>query len=186
MESRHKETLKKIRNNLSEEQRSNELMLKKLYQSVLRGNRVQAGIISKATLILFPKADVMVADVMYRGLWKLGKHRQAIKIYIKAGRPFWNSEDIGRHYKRQGLVKKAMAEYEHLMDEYSKIRKDFMPFPNGPPELFKLGQWFASRDKVKARKYLELYLSAEDKCGNDPAFYLRYKNAARKILNKIS
>ena len=131
------------------------------------------------------KMDVAVADAMFRSLWKSDRRKQAIKIYRNAGRPFWHAETVGRYYERQGLIKKAMAEYEYLMSEYLKIRKDFLPFPKGPVELFKLGRWYAPKNKAKATRYLKLYLSAEDEWESDPAFYLRHKHAARSILNEL-
>ena len=185
MASRHQETLKKINAGLSEEQRLNELMLKKLYQSVLSGNKVQAGIITKAIKIIFPKkTDAIVADVVFKALWKLGKHRQAIRIYIKAGKLFWHTGAIGRHYEKQGLMSKAVEEWEYLMNTYSKMgKKGILPLPNGPPELYKLGRWYADKDKAKSRRYLKLYLSDEDRRG--PSCFLWHKNAAKKLLNSL-
>jgi len=185
MKTRRKDALRNIENNLSIEERMSNLMLDKLHRSVMHGKEVQAGIISQSIKIMFPKTDVAVADTTFEALWKLGKHKQAIKVYLKAGRPFWHSEAVGHYYERQGRIKKAMVEYEYLVNEYLKIRKDFLPLPKGPAELFKLGRWYASRNRGKAMRYLKLYLSAETVCGSDPVFYLRHKHAAKRILSEL-
>ncbi|HEY5235746.1 MAG TPA: hypothetical protein VIJ14_06180, partial [Rhabdochlamydiaceae bacterium] len=153
---------------------------------ILRGNKDEGWTIAEATIILFPKSDVMIADTMFEALWKLGKKRQAIQIYRKVGRLFWHAEAVGRYYERQGQMSKAVQEYEYLMNEYSRMsKKGILPLPPDPRELFVLGQWYASRDKLKSRKYLELYLSSENYGIKDSACYLRHKNAARRILDRL-
>jgi hypothetical protein len=184
--NRHKETLKKIYNSLSKEEQFSELMLDRLYQLILRGDRMKANIICKATIILFPKSDVMVADVKFRALWKSGKHRHAIRVY-HAGKLFWHSETIGQYYEKRKQMAKAIEIYDSLMNTYSKIGKQgILPLPRGSRELFVLGRWYVHRNKVKARKFLTLYLSAEKVRGNDPAFFLRHKNEAQRLLDKLN
>ena len=183
---RHREALKKIYNRMSDEERLTSVMLKKLYRSILCGNKVQAGIISKSIVIMFPKADVAIADTVFEALWKLRKYKQAIRVYVKAGKPFWHSQEIGRYYERKGFVKKAMLEYQYLISEYCKIGKNFLPLPQGPAELFKLGKWHTSLgQKAAARDHLKLYLRAEDVWRTDPAFHLTHKKAALRILGKL-
>lgn len=118
--------------------------------------------------------------------WKNKEYEEGLTVYYDAGRPFWLAGDVGYYYERTGHLEKAAAEYQYLVDQYFEIRPDFLPLPNGPPELYKVGKFYAKRNKAKARKYLELYLSAETKCGRDPAFHLPYKAKARKLLNKLT
>jgi hypothetical protein len=120
------------------------------------------------------KMDVAQCSGVFDLLWRIKDYRGAIRAYIAGGRPFWHSEAVGGYYESLGLIPEAMAEYEHLIKEYLSIGKDFLPLPGGPEELFKLGEWYASRDPKKARKYLEIYLEAE----ND-----RY-GTGREILHK--
>ena len=129
--------------------------------------------------------DYVVVTFEFERHLKNMEYKEALSLYYYADRPFWLTEEVGRYYERQGLVSKAMNEYQYLVDHYLGIRPDFLPLPNGPVELFKLGRWYAKKDKGKARKYLRLYLSAEDKCGGDSAFYLKYKNEAIKLLNNM-
>ena len=129
--------------------------------------------------------DVGFAYNQFETYWKNREYTKAISIYHIMGRPFCWTEDIADYYMRIGKVSAAMVEYQYLVDEYLRISSDFLPLPQGPRELFLLGRWYARKDKAKAQKYLELYLSAETKCGSDPAFYLRHKNAAQRILNKL-
>ena len=80
---------------------------------------------------------------------------------------------------------RAVVEYEYLVTEYNKMRKDFLPLPKGPRELFVLGRWYADKDQVKARKYLTIYLSAEKVWARDPAFRLRHKASASALLRRL-
>ena len=125
-----------------------------------------------------------VADTKFRAYWKNKEYAKAISVYDAAERPFWLTQDVARYYERREQFNKAMQEYEYMMDEYKRIK--IISLPRGPVELFKLGKWNIDKDKVKAREYLKLYLSAEDECGGDPAFYLRHKNSAEKMLNRLS
>ena len=110
-------------------------------------------------------------------------YKEALRAYRKGGRPFWHTQAVGRHYEKQGQIKEAMAEYEYLMTEYSRMGKDFLPLPKGPVELFKLGRWYVSRDTKKARRYLLLYLKAEeDRYGTGRG--IRHKKAAERLLKE--
>ena len=116
---------------------------------------------------------------MFNALWKLGKHEQAVKVYVKAGRPFWFSETVGQYYERNGQVAKAMKEYDFLIDEYLKMK--LLPLPGGPVELYKLGKWHIKKEPYKARKLLRMYLRAEkEDCG--AGFGIRYKKQALRLL----
>ena len=183
----HRATLKKIRENMSFKDKMNDFMCNKLYQSILRGRKTEANILSRAIKVLFPKTgDGLVADTQFMAFWKLGKYRQAIRAYLKGGRPFWHTETVARYYERHGLMGKAIREYEYLTSVYCEMgKKGILPLPKGPRELFVLGKWFSSRDKGKAQKYLKLYLSAEGEWKNDPAFYLRHKKSALRLLNRL-
>ena len=118
--------------------------------------------------------------------WSNREYKEALAVYYYGNRPFWLADDVAGYFERTGQIEKAMQEYEYLVNAYLETRQDFLPLPNGPPELFKLGKWYAFRDKVKARKYLKLYLAAETECGRDPAFYLPHKNAAKRLLGKLA
>jgi len=121
---------------------------------------------------------------LYEDLWKKGNYKTAIEIYELLDRPFWWAEDVGKYYEKQGLLHCAMYEYENLIERYLKISDDFLPFPGGPVELFKLGRWYAKTEPVKAEKFLRLYLSAEpDKCGTGKK--IDYKIEAEEILKNI-
>lgn len=180
---RHQQVLKKIHDGLSDDQRLNHLMLKRLYQSVMNGNRIHTGILVRAIKIVFPKSDVMVADTLFRAFWKLGHYRRAIQVYIKIGRLLWLAEKVGRYYERRGQLRESMKEYEYLIGEYQRM--GIIPLPKGPEVVFKIGKYYADKDEGKARKYLKAYISAEQR-HNDPAFYLRHQNQAKRILTKLS
>ena len=182
--NRYRATLKKIHDSLSEEDKLNNLMLKRLFRSVLNGNRIQTGILVRAIKFQFPKSDVMVADTMFRALWQLGHYRKAIRTYIRIGRIFWLAEDVGRYYERRGQLKQAVKEYEYLINEYLKIK--LIPLPNGPPQLVKVARWYAHRDKTKTIRYLNLYLQAAKDFKTDPALHLSYKNEAVRLLHKLT
>jgi len=111
------------------------------------------------------------------------KYKKAIEIYNKIGKPFWWSEEVGRYYEKRGLIKKAMAEYEFLINKYISMK--ILPLPKGPVELYKLGKWYIKTNPEKTRKYLRIYLDARRQCKSDPAFYLRYEKQAQKLLDKI-
>ncbi len=134
---------------------------------------------------LSSKTKVVIADAKFQALWKMGKRDQAIRVYRRVGRLFWHAEAVGRHYERRGQMGRAVVEYEYLVSEYNKMRKDFLPLPKGPRELFILGRWYADKDKVKARKYLTTYLSAEKVWARDPAFRLRHKASAILLLHRL-
>jgi|GEM_PF-2070808 len=118
--------------------------------------------------------------------WQNQEYALALAVYYAYGRPFWLTDMVADYYERKGLINRAMEEYEYLIGEYLKIRPDFLPFPNGPRELYLLGRWYASKDKTKAKKYLKLYLDAEAKHKTEPALYLPYKHKARKLLRKLN
>ena len=134
---------------------------------------------------LSSKTKVVIADARFQALWKMGRRDQAIRVYRGIGRLFWHAEAVGRHYERRGQMGRAVVEYEYLVSEYNKMRKDFLPLPKGPRELFVLGRWYADKDQVKARQYLATYLSAEKVWARDPAFRLRHKTATKTILKKL-
>jgi len=188
MKNKYRENLKKIKDGLSDKEKLNNLLLDKLYRSIMSENKTHASILVKAIQILFPKSNVMIADAKFRALWTLGKHQEAIMLYVKTKRAiFWYSERVSRFYERQGQMSKAVEEYEFLMNTYSKMgMKGILPLPNGPKELFLLGRWYADKNDKKAKRFLELYLSAEEKCGTDPSFFLRYKNEAKRILDRLN
>ena len=130
------------------------------------------------------KTKVVIADARFQTLWKKGRRDQAIRVYRRVGRLFWHAEIVGRYYERRGQMGRAVVEYEYLVSEYTKMRKDFLPLPKGPRELYVLGRWYADKDKVKARKYLTTYLSAEKIWERDPAFRLRHKASATALLDR--
>ena len=121
---------------------------------------------------------------LFEDFWENGRYQPAIEIYEMLGRPFWWAEDIGKYYEDKGLLDRAMAEYEYLMETYLKMREGFLPLPEGPVELYKLGRWFEKTDPLKAEKYLRLYLSAEpDKHGTGRR--IEYKTQAEQSLERI-
>ncbi len=176
--------IKMMQDSLSVEEKLHNIMHDKLYNCVVQGEDDKAKTIARAIKIVFPKMkDINICDTMFKAYWKIGQHRRAIGIYNKADKPFWWAEGIGRYYEKIGLVKRAMAEYELLIDQY--INMKILPFPKGPIELYKLGKWYIKRDPEKAKKYLRIYLNARRQCGSDPAFHLRYEQQAKKLLDKI-
>ncbi|MFA5115722.1 MAG: hypothetical protein WC486_00370 [Candidatus Omnitrophota bacterium] len=114
--------------------------------------------------------------------WKSGKHRNAIDIYERIGRPFWYAEMVGKYYERRGLVSKAMAEYEILINAYEKM--GILPLPGGPEALFWLGKWYNKQNPAKAKRCLVLYLKAEE-LENDPAFRIKHKKRAQDLLRGL-
>jgi len=120
---------------------------------------------------------------LFKKYWRTKRYNTAIKYYNKCGRPFWHSEEVGRYYERCGMLSKVMTEYEYLVNEYMKMK--ILPLPKGPRELYKLGKWYIKKNPKKAKKYLKVYLSAEERCGTDPAFYLRHKRQAEYLLKKL-
>jgi tetratricopeptide (TPR) repeat protein len=121
---------------------------------------------------------------LFDDLWEDSHYEPAIEIYELLGKPFWWAEDVGKYYEGKGLIDRAIEEYEHLIESYLKMREDFLPFPDGPIELYKLGRWFETTDPLKAEKYLNLYLSAEpDKYGTGRR--IEYKAEAEQSLERI-
>jgi hypothetical protein len=155
--------------------------------SMLAGeNKTKAtNTVHKALKIMFPKTkDATIASHLFDGHWKAKRYKEAIRIYNEAGKPFWHTGEVGRYYEGRGLIKKAMMEYEGLFREYLKMR--ILSLPRGPVELFKLGRWYAKRNPCKAKRYLKLYLKAEESCKSDPAFYLKYKKEAANLLKGLN
>ena len=117
---------------------------------------------------------------------KAKEYKEALVLYYYANKPFWLTERVADSYMRIGMVGAAMEEFEFLVNEYLNISPDFLPLPQGPEELFTLARWYMNKDKTKARRYLKIYLSAEDRWKTDPAFYVRHKNAAKRLLYKLT
>ena len=118
----------------------------------------------------------------FKAEWKFGRHRDAIDIYEGIGRPFWYAETVGKYYEKRGLIGKAMAEYEMLINAYEKM--GILPLPRGQEELFKLGKWYNKQNPAKAKRYLVLYLRAEE-LESDPAFRIKYKKQAQDLLRGL-
>ncbi|MCK5451679.1 MAG: hypothetical protein KAI70_07935 [Candidatus Omnitrophica bacterium] len=131
------------------------------------------------------KTRTKLAMELIEYFWKSGKKERAIVEYEKADRPFWQAEMIAEYLEERGKEKQSIREYEYLIDEYLKISEDFLPLPNGPEELFKLGKWYSKKEAGKATKYLELYLSAREKCQGDPVLCLVHEEEAEKILKEL-
>lgn len=176
---------KEIWSSLSIEDKLHETMLQKVRKLILKGRESETATVSNVSKILFPqKGAAALYSTIFEALWKKGQYKKALQAYRAGKRPFWHAEAVGRYYERQGLIKQAMAEYEHLVNEYFKMGKDFLPLPGGPAFLFRLGQWHVKRNPKKAKKYLTLYLRAEkDKHGT--GIGIRHKNAAKALLRGI-
>lgn len=159
------------------------LALDKLYRMILRREERGARIVAESIALLFPDSDGRaLSSKMFDAYWKLGEKGRAIQIYRKAGRPFWLAEKVGRYYERLGLTAKAMEEYDLLIKEY--MRMDILPLPRGPIQLFKVGKWCMRRDPRKAKKYLRLYLKAEQE-DHGTGFGIRHKRQAEKLLKRL-
>jgi len=176
---------KEIWSSLSIEDKLHETMLQKIRQLILKGREPEAVAVGSVSKILFPKkGEVALYSTIFEALWKKGQYKKALQAYRAGKRPFWHAEAVGLYYERQGLIKQAMAEYEHLVNTYFEMGKDFLPLPGGPAVLFRLGQWHAKRNPKKAKKYLTIYLKAEkDKHGT--GLGIRHKNAAEVLLKRI-
>ena len=120
--------------------------------------------------------------VKFEDEWESGRYEKAIDIYEEMGKPFWYAEKIGGYYERRGLVSKAMVEFELLIGAYEKM--GILPLPRGPEELFKLGKWYNKQNPEKAKRYLMLYLRAEE-LENDPAFRIKHKKQAQNLLRGL-
>ena len=114
--------------------------------------------------------------------WESGRREMAINTYEGIGRPFWYAETVGKYYERRGLIGKAMAEYEILINAYEKM--GILPLPRGQEELFKLGKWYNKQDPEKAKRYLMLYLRAEE-LESDPAFRIKHRKQAQNLLRGL-
>ena len=130
--------------------------------------------------------DYAAATTEFDIHWKNKQYSLGLAAYYAGGRPFWLAEDVGRYYEDNGQLEKAVVEYEYLIGEYERISPDFLPLPKGPRELYVLGKFYFDKDKDKAKKYLRLYLSAQQVWKNDPALYLPHKAEAKRILNKLA
>jgi len=122
---------------------------------------------------------------IFDDFWATGKYREAIMIYEFIKRPFWLTEKIALYYEHNGLVDLAYDEYEHLIQAYFEMGEDLLPLPSGPIELYKLGKWFIKTDPVKARKYLMLYLQADEKNPNEVRKTI-FKKEAQELLESKS
>jgi len=168
---------------MSIEDRLRQAMLDNVYRCILHGKYRDADVVVKAVKIVSPKtAPVVTRDIVFRGYWRRKDYRRAVREYCRGGRIFWHAEQVGRYYEKRGNIKRAMSEYEYLMNTYEKMK--IIPLPRGPIELYKLGKWYVNRDRKKAGKYLTLYLRAEgEDCGT--RFGIRYKKQAQKLLDEI-
>ncbi|MDP8299177.1 MAG: hypothetical protein P9L88_04675 [Candidatus Tantalella remota] len=162
-----------------------DVMLRKVRRLILKKNLVDANTVGNASKILFSqKGEIELYYTKFEAFWKRKMYKEALKAYHKAGKPFWHAETVGRYYEKQGLIKEAMKEYEYLMTAYSKMGKDFLPLPGGPVELFKLGRWYISSNPKKAKRYLTLYLRAEeDNSGTGRG--IRHKKQAERLLKEL-
>lgn len=124
----------------------------------------------------------IIDDTLFKKRWRQRRYKRAIGIYNKIGRPFWHAGTVGRYYERHGLTKKAIMQYEMLIEEYEKMK--ILPLPRGPVELFKLGRWYIRRNPTKAKKYFTLYLRAEAE-HSGTGFGIRHKRRAQKLLDRI-
>lgn len=124
------------------------------------------------------------SNEIIRECLETGERDKALEEYMKCGRLFWHAEEIGKYLEDEGRTEEAMNEYEYLIEEYRLMGKDFLPLPKGPEELFKLGKWYISRNKVKAKKYLSLYLKAREVWYGDPAFFLEHEKEAKEYMKK--
>ena len=130
--------------------------------------------------------DLETATNLFEALWDIQEYALAVEIYESAGKPHWLAEQVALYHESMGRFEESIREWEHLLSAYFEIREDFLPLPDGPQELFLVGEWYASTDKTKAMRYLRLYLSAVREWGRDPAFYLRHKTEAQHILDQLS
>jgi hypothetical protein len=175
MKKTAKEVKKDIWDSLSIEDKLHETMLRKVRHLILKGRGSEALAVGNVIKIIFPKkGEVALYSTLFEALWEKRQYKKALQAYRGGKRPFWHAETVGQYYERRGLIKQAMAEYEYLVNEYFKMGKNFLPLPGGPEELFKLGEWYASRDPKKARKYLKIYLKAEE----------NHQGTYREILHK--
>ena len=129
--------------------------------------------------------DSGAATDLFDALWERKEYVAAVAVYEFSGRPFWLTECVAVYLESQGMFEESICEWEHLIGEYFAIRADFLPLPDGPEELFLVAQWCADADKMKAIRYLRLYLDAERRWGGDPAFFLRYRDEAEEILGRL-
>lgn len=114
-------------------------------------------------------------------LWKRKQYGKALALYHRLKRPFFLSKQVARHLERQRKTRAAVKELEHLVAEYLRLQIP-LPIPN-TDELFKLGRFYATRDRLKARRFLNLYLAPDPYgVGCTP----RHETTARKILSKIA
>jgi len=186
MKNKYREALKKIKDSLSPEEKTVDLMLDRLYRLILKGKIGQANLIAKAIKVVSPKTkEVVISNRIFEAYWKSGRYKDAIKAYVKGGRPFWLAQEVGQYYEKNGQIDKAMKEYNLVIDVYLK-KKGFLPLPKGPVELYKLGKWYIKRNPRRAKKLLKLYLQAEK--STDPAAPLRlkHKRQAEELLSNLA
>jgi len=170
---------------LTLDQKLHDLMIDKLYERALLQDNKQIRVISEAIRILFPKhSEVVIQSKLFDACWKRKNFQDAIKIYIRSGRPFWHSHDVGKYYESIGETDKAMKEFERLMTVYQEIK--ILPLPQGPAELYKLAVWYKKRNPAKAKKFLTFYLRTDDKWKGDPAFCIPHKRQAERLLSSLS
>lgn len=129
--------------------------------------------------------DWGAGDNLFWDYWGKRDYLSALTVYYDADRPFWLSDEVASYYEELGLESLAIKQWEHLINAYFAIRKDFLPLPNGPPELFKVARWYADKDTAKTKRYLRIYLSARDRRGQDPSFFLEYEGQAKALLNML-
>ncbi|MDP8258430.1 MAG: hypothetical protein P9L90_03305 [Candidatus Aadella gelida] len=122
------------------------------------------------------------SDEIIRECLENRERDKALEEYMECGRLFWHAEEIGKYLEDEGRIEEAMYEYEYLIGEYMQMGKDFLPLPKGPEELFKLGEWYISRNSGKAKKYLSLYLKAREVWFGDPAFFLEHEKEAKEYM----
>ena len=129
--------------------------------------------------------DINVACDLFWEYWNNREFSRAIEIYNDADRPFWLTDAVAEFYEEQGQWEDSILEWDYLIQEYFKIRPDFLPLPSGPSELFKVAVWYSDKNTVKSIRYLNIYLSAREQRGRDPAFYLEYEDEAKELLDRL-
>ena len=117
--------------------------------------------------------------------WNLGDFAEGLAIYESSGRPFGLADQVAMYHESRGDFERAIETWGHLVDTYFTIGEKLLPFLDHSNEIFLLGSWYASTDKVRARRYLVQYVRVAIKHGHRPWYRLPYKAEALRILRRI-
>ena len=132
-----------------------------------------------------PRPDIQKVTVTFEVLWNLEQFPEAIRVSADGGRPLALVAEVAYYFESRGMFTEALAEWQYLVDAYFEMGERLLPLLYYPQEVFLLGAWYFSTDKVRSARYLSSYVWAANKWGKFPLFNLPHKAEAQSLLEKV-